>query len=657
MGVRGLQTYIRKNRNKEKFLSDYTLRDTKLIIDGSNLVYFLYQFFEIPFKFGGDYDHFARECGDFFSSLKRLRVEPIVIFDGADDPTNIKFKTHLDRLEKQSRKVEMIFQQTRRTLDIGDTFILPVLAELTFRNVLVKLGIVHACCLFEADSEIAFLANKFRCPVLSADSDFCVFALEVGCVHPADLLPLPEHLLDYLPTKIYNCRVLMEEMNMVDDDVILPVFATLVGNDYFDSSNIKFKSPTKNSSCELSGGVHYTLDWLKKAGFRSGTEAFKKLTEQLSDETQKSLFVKSVKSYFNIYCTPDQHDAVDLSEEVLETVLSRCSIKVDLPKWFILGLIRCDINSKFLLNIAINKRYLFKSQIEDHRNPPSFACSKGIRRVIYEILVGQNPKKEQRKIKEYHRVKTNVSNVNPLKKLPHFPKLPHITDIGILNKHSRKTLLFAIFGDMVEILPEEMDETSSIIILMLSLWQRNSKASVDQLKAFVISIFTMQICTADDPNEIEILSVREATVIGTFEKFSTNMKIHFIERMDLNENIVNVLHKNAQFQSIYKEMQVLNQLLLKPVYLPNPERFLQSTLVCKVFLFLTRDNGKPEEVFCKKTSRLFVLFEYWLELIEQLCERCERHICPVASTVASATVTRNVNAHKEKIKVSINNAA
>jgi 5'-3' exonuclease len=98
MGVRGLQTCIR-NR-KEKFLCDYNLQDTKLIIDGSNLFYFLYQFFEIPFKFGGDYDHFARECHDFFLSLKRFRVEPIVIFDGADDPTNIKFGTFRTAVKK-----------------------------------------------------------------------------------------------------------------------------------------------------------------------------------------------------------------------------------------------------------------------------------------------------------------------------------------------------------------------------------------------------------------------------------------------------------------------------------------------------------------------------------------------------------------------------
>jgi hypothetical protein len=69
----------------------------------------------------------------------------------------------------------------------------------------------HASCLFESDREIAFLANKFDCPVLSADSDFCVFSLKVGCIHPDDLLPALQQCTDNLPTKINNYQVLIKK--------------------------------------------------------------------------------------------------------------------------------------------------------------------------------------------------------------------------------------------------------------------------------------------------------------------------------------------------------------------------------------------------------------------------------------------------------------
>jgi hypothetical protein len=456
----------------------------------------------------------------------------------------------------------------------------------------------------------------------------------------------------------------MEELNMEGDEVILPVFATLVGNDYVEFSSNTFKSPRDETdilsmsafTSQRLGGVtsivQFTIDWLRRAMFRNGEEAFTNFKGQLSGEAQTT-FETSVMSYCNVNYMSDQGAGADLSEEVLNTIFSRSTFPDDLPESFIWNLIKCDINSKFLLNIAINKRYLFKSQIEDHSNPPSFACSKGIRRVIYEILVDQNPQ-GKRRIKEHHRARHNVSYVDPLHRLPDFPNLPHISEIETLDIPTRKSLLFAVFGDMVEILPEEMDDTSRIIILMLSLWQRNSEASVDQLKTFVISIFTMQICTADDPNEIEILSIREATEMGKFKEFKTDMKQHFMERMDLNKNDVDLLHKNAQFQAIYKEMQFLNQLLLKPVCLPDPERFLQSTLVCKVFLRMRMDRDPVESFICGQTS-LILLFKDWLKLINRLSYRCVRKWCPVAS----AQIVRRVSRSNRFVLIeeSINNAA
>ncbi|XP_060594020.1 protein asteroid homolog 1-like [Ruditapes philippinarum] len=242
MGVLGLTGYIRHQR--ETFLRDYNLQNTKLIIDGSNLIYILYKSYGIPFKSGGDYYDFAAKCKKFFETLtKKCHVVPIVIFDGADDPSDLKLETHLKRLDQQFANVQKIIR--------GNTFILPLLADLTFRNILDKLGVAHASCLFEADREIAFLANKFECPVLSADSDFCVFNLKVGFIHPDDLLPLPKNCTGNLPTKIYKCQDLMNVFNRNPDGLILPVFATLAGNDYAEFSSDAFIRPMNAPMAEI----------------------------------------------------------------------------------------------------------------------------------------------------------------------------------------------------------------------------------------------------------------------------------------------------------------------------------------------------------------------------------------------------------------------
>lgn len=64
----------------------------------------------------------------------------------------------------------------------GKKRVMPILAFDTFKAVLKKLGIPFAVCDFEADKEIAMLANTLNCPVLSNDSDFFIFPLTGGFI-------------------------------------------------------------------------------------------------------------------------------------------------------------------------------------------------------------------------------------------------------------------------------------------------------------------------------------------------------------------------------------------------------------------------------------------------------------------------------------------
>lgn len=50
--------------------------------------------------------------------------------------------------------------------------VMPIITRDTFIAVLMEITIPFVVCDFEADIEIANLANQFNCPVLSDDSDF-----------------------------------------------------------------------------------------------------------------------------------------------------------------------------------------------------------------------------------------------------------------------------------------------------------------------------------------------------------------------------------------------------------------------------------------------------------------------------------------------------
>ncbi|KAJ7362096.1 Protein asteroid 1 [Desmophyllum pertusum] len=97
------------------------LQNTKLVIDGSSLCYYLYR---LDCQCGGQYDEFYNTVLSFFDALISNGVESFVIFDGADDPSG--------------------------------------------KN--------------EADTEIASLACAWDCPVLSNDSDFFIFDIKEGYI-------------------------------------------------------------------------------------------------------------------------------------------------------------------------------------------------------------------------------------------------------------------------------------------------------------------------------------------------------------------------------------------------------------------------------------------------------------------------------------------
>lgn len=95
MGVKRLSTFIKLNKNL--FLTNFELKDTDVIVDGPNLVYTLYQYYDIPFEYGGDYDEFARRCKQFINILREANVVPFIVFDGGHGLD----KTDIDKSEER----------------------------------------------------------------------------------------------------------------------------------------------------------------------------------------------------------------------------------------------------------------------------------------------------------------------------------------------------------------------------------------------------------------------------------------------------------------------------------------------------------------------------------------------------------------------------
>lgn len=164
--------------------------------------------------------------------------------------------------------------------------IFPKLGGLVFIQTLAQLEVKVAQCIGESDQEIAALARELKCPVLSADTDFCIFDLPEGF--------LPFKHFNWNKVELSNsqsfirCRRFDSSSFCTKFEIkpeLLPAFAALAGNDYvkievFDWS--RYAPADIKSHRNLKGLLH----WLKK--FQSPQEALEEALKQMKDLTEEN---------------------------------------------------------------------------------------------------------------------------------------------------------------------------------------------------------------------------------------------------------------------------------------------------------------------------------------------------------------------------------
>ncbi|KAJ6645810.1 Protein asteroid [Pseudolycoriella hygida] len=274
MGVRGLTSYIAENA--EKYLEPYELHDCDLVIDGDSLASNLYSWHsQCNSAFGGDYDQYSRCVVNFFGMLEKCNVTPYVLLDGGYERK--KLETVRQRLRSKIAAVKHI-----------NPFHCIPLYPLMLREVFVEAVRSTGCrvmrCLFEADDEVSMLARKLNCPVLSYDSDFYIHNVRYI---PSITLTFRVHKKK-IPKKIRNNKSTETEetpssycyldcaiytvSNLVRNELnkeMLPLFATLLGNDYINGSmfrkfyvNVSLKNIGKRYSPQQRR-IIALLRWLK----------------------------------------------------------------------------------------------------------------------------------------------------------------------------------------------------------------------------------------------------------------------------------------------------------------------------------------------------------------------------------------------------------
>ncbi|XP_059909358.1 protein asteroid homolog 1-like [Gadus macrocephalus] len=345
MGVKGLSSLIKDNR---RISPDIHFRDSKLVVDGNNLIYHLYFSSNLDQNHGGEYLAFQVQVQAFFKTLADYDIKPYVVMEGGKGTSDIKLET--------------VFRQTLNELKVP----------------MVK-------CFREADGLRAALAKEWCCPVLSTDSDFYIFDLPRGLLHLDHFKWRAAETHRGIPCRRYTTSNSCTFFNI--DRRLLPVFASLAGNDYLRDVRWARYLPAgipTISAANLEG----LLCWLRDKKGQTTKDILTAATKLIPSKSQqeRTEALKMLKTAMLEYELPSSSLRGFFSEGTVPPLPAGMLIFV--PDWVRAPLARGELSGD-VLDLLVHRRNILRTQGEHSDLQSSNLTSKHIRQVWYGLLLGQ----------------------------------------------------------------------------------------------------------------------------------------------------------------------------------------------------------------------------------------------------------------------------
>jgi hypothetical protein len=608
MGVKNLSSFIDNIQGSRKY---HKLNDTKLVIDANNLMRKLYiqynsRYRRKDFLYGGNYTSYALFFKQFFDSLKKCRITPVMIFDGG---LNIELK------DDRFKKYKVLFNRSKRISNSSHSTndpIFPHLLRDTFDSVIRELNICSLQTRFDADLDSAKLANRLKCPLLSDDSDFLALDIEFGVISILSLQwDRPQRFRNqtrsqsenyFIKCLIYKIDEFFDKFYGLKKE-LLPIFATLLGNDFIKETVFSAfirKIPSyltirvqvyKNN--EKFDSINRLLVWLSQT-FENDRQAVEYLKEHLKRKNKSlaiDLFELSISKYKTggnetylsqlfdrfEYLKSENYNLIDLQE------LDIFKPEPRLPDWFLLEL-HCDSRlSHHLMNFIETKFHLLKPQIEDFSLPSTYDCCRDLLGFICGLL--RLEKNDSNSINFMSRNGTEIEEI-VIKPEHHFneglEELPILTEIRHFSHDYRRKLLLNLLNSSEEkicILSKNFKESNlnieedfefwSYSVLVINYWKSKSfnENPLPLINALVLSIIYFKYCEKFREENFDVLT--------KLKKDNFDLKI---------------VHFYCEFQTCVSFIDKLSSLLKHPLSRGQLHKYLNGFLIYNLCQMYERNN-------------------------------------------------------------------
>ncbi len=504
-----------------------------LIVDGYSMCYNLYSF---DWGHGGQFPEYREKVARFFIFMKRSDILPIVVMDGID----YKEEKTETILRRRNESVKTVHKHTanmqKRNLEAVDDGVLPSLVFNVFITVMIDLNISFVVADGEGDEWMYKLANRYCCPVLSADSDFLMYKLEKGYI------PFNRFHWEASPinAEVYHYRAFCEQNKFQDPSLRLAIPA-IAGNDFVTAvDSTKLMSYIARRVGVETRGAHKLMSVVRYLQcYRTLEEFICEIESIVCLDNDEKAQLKS-----NCFEVQRMYDLDELSTlEEMNDKTDLCTFSSEpIPEWMWKQFRHGNLSPGIVGALAVGKNIL-NIFIDNTAIDSSTQSSLPIRQFIYG-LAGLGL------IIEYYRKGLEISGkgIHSIEVLRGHP-LPNPAKIPLLTIMERENLLYSILGcDNGTI--QGLHSHWKLVMAATVFWARHTNASHQVVKALILSF----------------------VVCSTLREELPKMRTEFFIPVEFRRSPkwMPILHSFSQWQSTYTDTISLNQLLMLPLKITSP---------------------------------------------------------------------------------------
>ncbi|XP_062980434.1 protein asteroid homolog 1 [Elgaria multicarinata webbii] len=609
MGIQGLMSYVSEH---QEFFVDLQLRNTNVIIDGNNLYHRLYFDSGLDIRHGGDYDSFTDIMHKFFETLTLCNIQPYVVLDGGCDASDKKLATIKERAREKI--------QSAHSLSCGGGgSVLPLLTREVFKQILTKLQVPFVQSFSEADRDIVSLANHLICPVLTLDSDFCIFDLKAGYCplnyfQWRNLCTCKDTQDCFIPARCFSLERFCKHFSNMNK-TLLPLFAVMSGNDYINLPAIETffsKVHLPVGSSRQKGRKHARirglLNWLSR--FADPAEAIENVLTYLK-KTEK----EETRQFLSTFMEEYEPSSVNLKDFFQHGVYESEEVKKsELPQWILTALAK-GLLAPFVSDALILRRTILHVQVENMQRPSAHTTTLPIRQVIYGLLLNTSQSSLD-----------TSPNKQPILSTPIFHEFDRIQkalkksfvqaaalsgnfcgdqySLTVLNEvplADRQLLFLETLG----VTPSTLEPIPSLLKLPMAVtcyWAQHSepKVKLPHIKALLLGVVFGELDKMLHSPDPEVLHLEVNKIV--YDQF-----LKWKKRKSQKEALeLDAAHILCQWQCCLQMGLYLNQLLCSPLPEPDLTWLYSGTLVHRLYHEL-KSTSTPENLL-SVSPRMYQLY-------------------------------------------------